>query len=713
MKEQTLSELSAALEAQNSQFNHASDPLLIATQVVGRVLGIKISLPPFFKVGSPSLETLEAIAEASGIRVRRVLLTPYWWKQSRSALLGFTATESQPVALLPRGRNYVIFDPATHRRTPMTPELAQNLAPIAYTFYPSLPEGQLEARDFIRFALKGSGRELIQVVLVGMIATFLSLLIPQAFGWIVDYAIPNADRGLLGQIGLGLFAISFGVAMFQLAQNITILRIRTRGISITQAAVWDRLLKLPVSRLRSYTTGELYDRVSSVSQMGDQLQSTTLQLLFSSSLSLLSLIILLIYSPLLASIAVVVITMVLGVTTFTIFALRPQAENQQNLQASTLGLTFQLTKAIPKLRIAFAEERAFNFWMRQYYQQLGFILNQQILRDRVTLLSSLMPTIGLIAIFGFGVPMVQSASPLEPGELSIGRFLAFYMTFGLLISGVVSLSHTLLEGMSVIALWRQVKPLLKIQPEIHAYQSDPGQLLGYLKLDQVSFRYDPNRALVLNRVTLEVQPKKMVGIVGTPGSGKSTLVRLLLGFESPESGAIYYDGQDLSRLNYAAVRRQLGVVLQQGKIYRGTILENISGRTLASMDEVWEAAAVAGLVDEIQRSPMGMHTMIAEGGINLSGGQRQQLLIARALVTQPAVLILDEAMNSLDYQRRTTLMQYLEQLEVTRIIISRDPENLRHADQIYVLDAGRIVQQGSFEALHQQEAGLFQQLIGN
>ncbi|NJK38726.1 MAG: hypothetical protein HC920_13875 [Oscillatoriales cyanobacterium SM2_3_0] len=291
------------MEAQDTDFARAGDSLLVALGAIGRSLGVKITVPSF-KTISPSVETLEAIAQASGIRTRRVLLTTDWWRQSQSPLLGFLLPDNQPVALLPSGRTYEILNPLSRQRTLLTAQTAQNLTPIAYMFYPTLPEEIITLRGLWQFALKGCNRELAQAIVVGVMAVLLGMLTPQAFGLIIDYAIPNTNRGLLAQISLGLFAASFGLAMFQLAQNIAILRLRTHVLSKTQAAIWDRLLKLPVSELRPYPIGALYDRISVVGQMGERLSNLTIQLVFGGVLSLLYLGLLLIYSPTLTVIAI-------------------------------------------------------------------------------------------------------------------------------------------------------------------------------------------------------------------------------------------------------------------------------------------------------------------------------------------------------------------------------------------------------------------------
>jgi ABC-type bacteriocin/lantibiotic exporter with double-glycine peptidase domain len=215
---------------------------------------------------------------------------------------------------------------------------------------------------------------------------------------------------------------------------------------------------------------------------------------------------------------------------------------------------------------------------------------------------------------------------------------------------------------------------------------------------------------ILNDVSFYADPGEFVAIVGPSGSGKSTILRLLLGFETPESGTVYYDNFDLAQLNLEAVRRQLGVVLQNGRIGTGSIFENITAGALVSHEQALEAAQMAGFADDIALLPMGMHTVISEGGSNLSGGQRQRLLIARALVNKPKIILMDEATSSLDNRTQAIVTESLDQLNATRIVIAHRLSTIANADRIYVLEAGRVVQVGSFVELVKQD-GLFAQLV--
>jgi ABC-type bacteriocin/lantibiotic exporter with double-glycine peptidase domain len=200
-----------------------------------------------------------------------------------------------------------------------------------------------------------------------------------------------------------------------------------------------------------------------------------------------------------------------------------------------------------------------------------------------------------------------------------------------------------------------------------------------------------------------------MAFVGPSGSGKSTLFRLLLGFETPGSGAIYYDGRDLADLDVQAVRRQIGVILQNSRLMTGSIFRNIVGDGTLTLDEAWEAARLAGLEEDLKTMPMGMHTVVSEGGGGLSGGQRQRLLIARAIVRKPRIVLFDEATSALDNRTQAIVSQSLKTLNASRLVIAHRLSTVMHADRICVLDKGSLVEMGSYDDLMAQ-GGLFRQL---
>jgi NHLM bacteriocin system ABC transporter ATP-binding protein len=727
--QETIQNLASILYPDRSGFKQTDSPLLIAAGAVGRALGVAIEPPMRSEDLSRVGEPLEAIARASRLRLRRVLLRDRWWEKDGGPILAYTRMDHYPVALLPVGGDrYELFNPvqvslvdvtqtinrpdqaAKAARTPIDARVAATLDPVAYVFYRPLPDGVLKATDLLKFVIRGRQSDLISILFTGVAATILGMLVPQATAVLIDKAIPYGNTGLLAQIGLALLAAALGSASFQLGQAIVSLRLETLSDASLQAAVWDRLLKLRTSFFRQYAVGDLNSRVSGISAIRRRLSGTVLQTLFASFFSLLNLGLLFYYSPTLATLALVV-ALIVGVVTVASGVLLLQKHRPLiELEGDIFGLMVQLINGVPKLRLAGAEERAFAHWGQKYTQQLKLTLSTQRLEDSMALFNTVMPTLTTVALFWLASTLIDPTQPVGGAGLSTGAFWAFNIAFGTFIGGVTNLSNTITEVLEVVPFWQRSQPILKAQPEVDLDKADPGRLSGQIHIDHVTFRYREDGPLILDDVTVHAEPGEFIAFVGPSGSGKSTILRLLLGFETPISGGIYYDGQDLMGLDVTAVRRQLGVVLQNSRINASTIFENIASGALITLEDAWAAAEMAGLADDVHAMPMQMHTLISEGGTNLSGGQRQRLIIARALALHPRILFLDEATSALDNRTQAIVSQSLERLNVTRIAIAHRLSTIRHADRIYVLEAGRIIQQGSFAELAAQP-GLFAQLI--
>ncbi|BAZ30227.1 ABC transporter-related protein [Cylindrospermum sp. NIES-4074] len=704
-----LGELASVLKPKQAERMQDGTPLLIAAGAVGRCLGIVIRPPARSEDQKRVKEPLEAIARASQIRTRRVLLNDQWWKKDSGPFLAYTNADNRPVAVLPaEAGKYEIFDPENHQRIPISDRTARLLAPHAYMFYRPIPDKNLTAIDLLQFAFKGQIREVILILLTGIAGALLGMLTPQATSILIDSAIPDADRGLLVQIGLGLLAASFGAMIFQLAQGFASQRLESKASADTQAAVWDRLLNLKVSFFREYSIGDLQSRVSAITQIRQKLSDTVLRTMFTSFFSLLNLGLLFFYSSELALVVVAVALVTIIITTVSGILTRQKVRPLEKIEGDIFGLTVQMIGGVSKLRVADAEDRAFAYWAQKYSQQLKLQLSTEVIEDILALFNTVLPTISSIMIFWVAVTMI--AETPEVAKLSTGNFLAFNAAFATFISGATQLSNTIISVLEIGIFWERAKPILEAKPEIDLSKTDPGRLMGKVKIDHVLFRYREDGPLNLDDVTIQAEPGEFIALVGPSGSGKSTIIRLLLGFETPKDGTIYYDGQDLAGLDISAVRRQIGVVMQNGRINSASVFENISSGALVTMEEAWQAARMAGFADDIQSMPMEMHTVISEGGSNLSGGQRQRLLIARALVLKPRILIFDEATSALDNRTQAIVSESLDELKVTRIVIAHRLSTIRNADRIFVLEAGRIVQQGKFEELVNED-GLFATLM--
>ena len=703
MTEKALRELASILNSRDN-LPQGETPLLIAVGAVGKALGITIHPP----IKSENFSTLEEITRVSGFRTRRVTLTPNWWKTDCGPLLAFTKEGNIPVALLPvKATKYEVLHSLELTRTSVNRHIANQISPIAYTFYRPLPDKKITFWDIVQFTLRGRSADYLKIFLVGVIATLFGMVTPQITGILIDYVIPDANRQLLIQMGLGLLAASFGVMIFQLAQSFTILRLQTQVSFDVQAAVWDRLMKLKPVFFREYSTGDLYNRVSAITEIRNLVSGNILRALVTSLFSLLNLGLLFIYSFPLALVAIAIALVVVIITTMSAMISRRKIRPLQQLSGEIFGLTVQLIGGVSKLRVAAAESEAFASWAKKYTQQVKLMLSTQLVDDLLTAFNVILPTVSSMFLFGLAVYIIQQ--PTETG-LSTGIFLAFNTAFATFITSAIRLSNTLIDILEITILWERAQPILKTKTEVDPQKYHPGKLSGHIKLDRVRFRYRQDSPLVLDNITLEAKAGEFIAIIGPSGSGKSTILRLLLGFETPESGTIFYDGKDLSGLDITAVRRQLGVVLQNGRIMSGSIWENIAGGAIVTPEQAWSTLKMAGLADDIQAMPMNIHTIISEGGGNLSGGQRQRLFIARALVHKPQILLFDEATSALDNHTQAIVTQSLERLGITQIVIAHRLSTIRHADRIYVIQAGKILQQGSFDKLAQVE-GLFADLM--
>jgi NHLM bacteriocin system ABC transporter ATP-binding protein len=684
-----------------------ADATVLAALAVGRRLGVEIEAPHgpgTFQAARDHgvLEPFEVIARATHLRVRPVRLRDDWWRQDSGPLLGYRKRGHLPVALLPEGPGrYECFDPTAQSRTAVTADNQDQFERQAFLLYRALPAGPVKPLDLFKFAMMDRWRDLIGIIVIGVFIAILGMASIQAVGLIVDHAIPRGDRPLLVQIGLGLVALAFGIVIAEATRGILVIRLEAVADHALQAGIWDRLLSLKVPFFRTEPSGDLLMRATAISQIRSTLNSATLRTVLISIFGLLNLALLWFYRWQFALLALCFAAVVAGVTLVACVLILRQTTELLTIQGKMLSLTVHLIQMISKLRVAAAEERAFAYWAKKYSRQKKVALRIQAIQDTVAIFNDLAGLASTMALFALAIVLYQNSGGTQ--TLTLGTMLASLAAYGAFLGCARALSNTVVQVFQVVNLWKRAQPVLQAETEIASVRIDPGRLRGRISIEHVSFRYRADGPLVLNDVSLRVEPGEFVAVVGSSGSGKSTLIRLLLGFEAPESGRILIDDHELSSLDLRAVRGQLGVVLQNDWLFRGTIYENIANGALLSMDDAEEAVSRAGLAEVVARLPMGMYTYISEDGSNFSGGQRQRLLLARALASRPRIIVLDEATSSLDNQIQAQIIEGLDRLQVTRIVIAHRLSTVRHADRIYVLERGSNVQEGTYEELAQQE----------
>ena len=709
--EVALGELTGVLHPQReSDLIQGGTPLLIAAGAIGREMGIEVSPPAQSEDMGRVIDPLEAIARSSRFRTRGVLLQGNWWKQEQGPLLAYTEIGKKPVALLPyKGNRYLLFDPETRTRNLVTKAIAETLLPEAQMFYRPLPLTVSNFLELFKFGTFGSRKYIAGVILLGMLGTLLGMVTPQATAILVNDAIPNSNKEILIQIGLGLFAAAIGKSAFQMARSILSLRVENSANASLQPAAWDKLLNLKPAFFREFSSGDLMVRLLAISQIRARLSGATQNSLLSGVFSLLNLALMFFYSTKLAMVGICITFAAVVITFSSSYFLIRINRDLEEMDGKISSLVVELINGVSKLRVAAAEERAFAAWAKKYSQRIKKIIGIRSINDGLSVFNEALPLISSVLLYWFAIADIQDALASDSNGLNMGTFLAFNSAFGTFMSGVTSLSNTLTDILDIVPLWERTKPILQGATEADPTSADPGRVTGRIHLDHVTFRYREDGPMILDDIDIKISPGEFVAFVGPSGSGKSTIFRLLLGFEIPLSGTIYYDGQDLSGLNVQALRRQLGVVLQNGRINSGSIFDNIACGALITLDEAWQASRMAGFAEDIEKMPMKMYTVISEGGTNLSGGQRQRLLIARSILLKPKIILMDEATSALDNRTQAIVTESLDRLNATRVVIAHRLSTVRNADRIYVIEAGRLVESGTFEELLKQE-GLFARL---
>jgi NHLM bacteriocin system ABC transporter ATP-binding protein len=672
----------------------SADPLFNACRVVVEAIKMPFTIPPRPPQSEGGFGGAIEIARSARLRVRRTLLRGEWWQQDAGPLVAWHGEARNPVALIRRGaRRYVMLDTKTGTQRPVDRALAMELAPEAVSFYPALPARPLRFRDLLTFSFKHSTGSFLRIVIAIIAIGLLSLVTPQITSLLVNSVIPRSELDQLVFCALALAVTAIATASIQTMEGLAMLKVEGLMDWRLQAAVIDRMLRLPTSLFREYTVGDFVDRSMGIDAARRVFTGRALRSMLMGVLAWFSIALMLYYDLKLGLIALL-LTLIRALLIVATSALRLYYENKYFTQQGKIGgFVLQLITGIGKLRVADATARALAVWSKQFAAQKRNFISSQKASNALGVFEAAFPLIATLIIFG-AATFLKSKLLLD-----VGGFLAFFSAFGQSMAAIGSWASGISESLIAIPHITRLRPLISGEAELSDERKSPGELSGAVELSRVTFRYTQGGPPVLDNVSLRIAQGEYVAIVGPSGSGKSSLFRLLLGFEKPESGTVFLDGKAIDTLDISAVRRQLGVVLQNGKLATGSLYDNICGGVQLPPELAWEAARLAGLEDDIKAMPMGMNTVVSEGVNTLSGGQRQRIMIARAVARRPRILLFDEATSALDNQSQAIVSNSLGNLNVTRIIIAHRLSTVRQADRIIVLVDGKVVQTGSFDEL--------------
>lgn len=648
-------------------------------------------------------EQLEYLLRPHGIMRRTVTLAKGWYKDAVGAMLGVLKSGGGVVALIPTGLSgYSFKDEKTGKRVKINRKNEDLFKEEAIAFYKPLPLKKLGIPDLMRYILGTLspsdfaliGASTLAITLIGMISPKLNNLL---FSTVIE----SGSYRLLLAITVFMICVTVSNLLINGVKSLIMARINTKMNISVQAAAMSRVMSLPAEFFKNYGSGELSARAQYINSLCNMLVSTILSTGLTSVFSLAYISQIFVYAPALVVPSLIITFVTVAFSVISAFAQMRISKKSMENSSKESGMSYALISGVQKIKLSGAEKRAFARWGNLFAEGARLSYDPPMFLKINAVISSAISLVGTLVMYYFAVS----------SGVSVADYYAFNAAYGMVSGAFMSLAGIALTVAQIKPIMDMVKPILQAVPEISEGKQVITRLSGGIELNNVSFRYNENMPLVVDDMSLKIRPGQYVAIVGATGCGKSTLMRLMLGFETPQKGAVYFDGKDISNVDLKSLRRNIGVVMQNGKLFSGDIFSNITiSAPWLTMDDAWKAAELSGIAEDIRRMPMGMHTIISEGSGGVSGGQRQRLMIARAIAPKPKILMFDEATSELDNLTQKTVSESLDGLKCTRIVIAHRLSTIRQCDRIIVLDKGKIIEDGTYDELI-QNGGFFAELV--
>lgn len=650
--------------------------------------------------------TISEICRQSNVRYRQVNLPEGWWKRAGEPLLVFLMPNSLPACAFMRGDSWFIEIP-DQRAYPIDEDISSQIQAIGYVFYPTLPKSA-GLLDLLKLAFQGTKPIIYRYLFLQFLAASLAILAPFFYKLLFDQIIPNANYSLLAKVFLILIVLGFSTFTFQLVGSLMMLRFEGLAQNRLQVAIWDRFFHLPVTFFKEYPAGDLIQRSEMADEIRKTLGTNTLNAVIGAVFATLYLIPMLYFSWQLTVIALLTLSISFVIAyLFVRYQVRMQRVLLE-IGAEINQYLIQLVQGIAKIRVAGAENRAFKWWFNLFSESQAFDYAIGKTGSIVNIVTTAISTLSLTAIFATAIYLLQHN--IDP-SFTIGSFMAFNAAFVPFSQAFLTMLSLSMTSVVIIPTWERAKLIFEHAGEAAISQPTQHEVKGAVRLEQVNFHYPDMKGSVLHHINIEAKSGEFIGIVGPSGSGKSSILRLLLGFETPDTGQVFYDEVSLSSINKEHLRQQLGVCLQTSGIIMGTVYENITFGRKCTIENIHKAIRISCLDEVLSELPMGLDTVLPSGGGNLSGGQKQRILLARALAGNPKILILDEGTSALDNQTQGKIQKRLRALPMTQIVVAHRLDTLKEADRLYVIKDGVIVEEGKFDELSKKEGGLFAELL--
>lgn len=663
----------------------------------------KVDIPSKFHDTKDVNEFIDYMTHPSGIMHRRVMLEGNWWKDCDGALLAVTKDKGEFCALLPRKTGgYSFWNTSSGAREKLTGKHNDMFEKEALCFYEPLPEEVKNGKQLLFFLFKHIAIfDYAIVLLATLLATLLGMMTPYISGIIFSRLIPSGKTDIVFTTAILLLITVLAAYIMSVVRTGTLERIKNRMENVVQNALMSKLMHLPPRFFQRKSAGGLATIITYLDRLPMVIADVLLGPCITAVFSFAYVIQIGVLAPSLALPAFVTLIVQALIIIFSIKQKLRLTREELNANMEVKGITYSAISGIQRIKLSGSEKRIVSRWAKAYK-------NRAKAAYKVYFPSTMQNELVVAAALA-GTLWVYFSGASRGIELS--QFVVFLSAFSIATNNITSLSECAQHLPFLKPSLKLIEPILSEAPETSAGKMVVGRLSGAIEMSHVTFRYSEKSPVVLDDLNLKIKPREYIAIVGRSGCGKSTLMRLLMGFEKPESGMVMYDQKDLAELDPASLRRNIGVVLQNGKLFAGSVFSNITiSAPWLTLKEAWEAAEMAGMADDIRNMPMGMHTLISEGSGGISGGQKQRLMIARAIAPKPKILMFDEATSALDNITQKKVSDTLDTLNCTRVVIAHRLSTIRNCDRILVMDKGKIAEDGSYDELIAKN-GLFAELV--
>jgi ATP-binding cassette subfamily B protein len=697
----------------NPALNGASDDHSKALAYAMTVLGDP-------RVITASNGSFTDLLETNNIAFREVKTPTDLAVSTRATMVVFAGEDGRPLAVHRLGSKTVAFDGASGLRNQLDPALA--LKPYAYELYASLPVPLRSLPQLLGFALTSNVTALLTVLFSAVVVAIFNLSIPVLTSFLVGSVLPQGDLRLIIETSLVVLLVALCTVVSQGFSSLATVRVESLFNSRLETALWSHLMRLPLDFFQKLGTADLVERVGSITKMRQLVSSGLLNAGLGLMFSVSNVVLMFVYQAQLALVAtafslVSAIVMVVLVTQAARLE-KPLQEGQARLR--DMGL--QAVVGMPQIRVSGSEPFVFEQWINGVARLGSLMRRGEAVNNSLEIVARVLTPMGQVVVFIVLVQMLDQAkaavavsgASVAPGSLAsmgatqlVATFVAFQAAYLSFNSQLSSLAVQLASTVSrLIVMWQRSTVVIFATPEAgHEGGATLLQLQGQLQLQGVRVRYPDAPEPLLRDINLIIPKGKYTAITGASGCGKTTLMRCLLRLMDLDAGMISVDGVDLRELAVRHYRRQVGVVLQNAPLPTGSIYDVVKAGRSFDRDEVWGALAQASMATDVERMPMQLETIISEGAMGISGGQRQRLSLARALLAKPNLLLLDEATSALDATTQAAVTHTLESLPITRIAIAHRLSTIESADQIVIIAGGGVSELGTYAELSGRSGG--------